>query len=57
MGRGEHPVIDGRRVSRHVVADCHVSELITNQYYLKCDAETLLFLPAAPCRPCWTLMR
>lgn len=57
MGRGEHPVIDGRRVSRHVVADCHVSELIINQYYLKCDAETLLFLPAAPCRPCWTLMR
>lgn len=57
MGRGEHPVIDGRRVSRHVVADCHVSELIINQYYLKCDAETLFLLPAAPCRPCWTLMR
>lgn len=57
MGRGEHPIIDGRRVSRHVVADCHVSELIINQYYLKCDAETLFLLPAAPCRPCWTLMR
>lgn len=57
MGRGEHPVIDGRRVSRHVVADCHVSELIINQYYLKCDAETLFLLLAAPCRPCWTLMR
>lgn len=57
MGRGEHPVIDGRRVSRHVVADCHVSELIINQYYLKCDAETLFLLLTAPCRPCWTLMR
>ena len=57
MGRGEHPFIYGRRVSCHVVTDCHVSELITNQYCLKFDAETHSLLLTAPCRPCWTLMR
>lgn len=56
MGRGEHPVIDGRRVSRHVVADCHVSELIINQYFenvmLKLFFSSLQ-RPAAPAGLWW----